>query len=121
MESELCRNCHSFFGHSEGLCSKCFKEAEVKAERPKPKEVQPVPKSEPKKEPELAAAPKPSRCQLCSRRLGPMGFQCRCSGFYCSRHRLPEEHSCTFDHKIVAKEKLRTDNPQVKADKFERI
>lgn len=28
-----------------------------------------------------------------------IGFDCKCGNRYCSIHRLPEEHKCTFNHK----------------------
>ena len=32
--------------------------------------------------------------------------KCRCSGIYCKAHRSPEDHSCTYDFKDAAKDKL---------------
>jgi len=36
-------------------------------------------------------------------------------------HRLPEEHECEFDFLKVAKEKLKAENPQVKASKIDKV
>jgi len=40
---------------------------------------------------------------------------------YCSTHRYPEEHRCTFDFKAAGRELLSKAKPIVKADKLERI
>ncbi|KAF2320699.1 hypothetical protein GH714_030223 [Hevea brasiliensis] len=40
-----------------------------------------------------------SRCTCCDNRQGLMGFSCRCGNMFCVYHRLPEDHSCTFDFK----------------------
>jgi predicted nucleic acid binding AN1-type Zn finger protein len=50
-----------------------------------------------------------------------MGFSCRCGEVYCSKHRLPEEHGCTFDHQMAGRRKLTEDNPQVIAEKLTKI
>jgi len=45
-----------------------------------------------------------SRCcaDSCKTKLGMMDFSCGCGGKYCLKHRLPEEHECTFSHKEKA-------------------
>jgi hypothetical protein len=40
-----------------------------------------------------------SKCWHCSRKCGLIGISCRCGYVFCSRHRYPEEHNCSFDHK----------------------
>jgi predicted nucleic acid binding AN1-type Zn finger protein len=49
-----------------------------------------------------------SRCCLieCRKKLGMMEFTCLCGGKYCSEHRLPEEHYCTFNHGYESKQLL---------------
>jgi len=62
------------------------------------------------------------RCSCCNKRVGLVkGFKCRCGNLYCSTHRYPEEHRCTFDFKAAGRELLSKANPIVKADKLERI
>lgn len=39
------------------------------------------------------------KCFCCSKRVSMIGFDCKCGNRYCSIHRLPEEHKCTFNHK----------------------
>ncbi|XP_062075989.1 uncharacterized protein LOC133780130 [Humulus lupulus] len=47
-------------------------------------------------------ATKKNRCKDCNKKIGLIGFSCRCGNVYCSRHRLPEEHACTYDFKATA-------------------
>jgi predicted nucleic acid binding AN1-type Zn finger protein len=48
------------------------------------------------------------RCNLieCRKKLGMMGFTCLCGAKYCSQHRLPEEHHCSFNHGYESKQLL---------------
>lgn len=41
------------------------------------------------------------RCAVCRKKLGLLGFDCKCSSTlkFCAEHRLPENHDCQFDHK----------------------
>lgn len=37
-------------------------------------------------------------CEFCGEELGYLPFKCKhCNGNYCSKHRLPENHECTFE------------------------
>ena len=33
-------------------------------------------------------------------------YLCKCNLNFCSKHRLPELHNCTFNHKTINKNKL---------------
>lgn len=52
--------------------------------------------------------PKSSCCSKegCKKKLGLTPFQCRCEKHFCSTHRYPEEHACTFDYQASAKQDL---------------
>ena len=40
-------------------------------------------------------------CEFCGEEIGYLPFKCKyCGGTYCKKHRLPENHECTFDLKI---------------------
>lgn len=39
------------------------------------------------------------KCFFCEKKVGVLGFTCKCSKVFCSIHRLPEQHECSFDHK----------------------
>ncbi len=32
-----------------------------------------------------------------------LGILCKCGYTFCNKHRLPEDHECTYDHKGQAK------------------
>ena len=63
---------------------------------------------------------KKNRCYVCNKKTGLLPFTCKCNKekLFCSKHRIPEEHNCTFDWKKETREKLEKENPQVIADKF---
>jgi predicted nucleic acid binding AN1-type Zn finger protein len=49
------------------------------------------------------------RCHICERKLSMVEATvgaCKCNGVYCNLHRLPETHSCTYDHRKDAIDKL---------------
>lgn len=62
-----------------------------------------------------------NRCGCCNKKVGVMGFKCRCGSTFCGSHRYPEEHSCSFDFKGAGKDAIAKANPVVKADKLERF
>lgn len=64
------------------------------------------------------------RCQTCSKKLTPVTFfSCRCStdAAFCSTHRYPHAHSCTYDMKKHQANLLAKANPEVKASTLEKI
>ncbi|KAI3906896.1 hypothetical protein MKW98_004946 [Papaver atlanticum] len=66
-----------------------------------------------------AVAAKPNRCLTCKKRVGLTGFKCKCGIRFCSTHRYPEQHGCTFDYKAVGRDAIIKANPIVKAEKLE--
>jgi hypothetical protein len=67
------------------------------------------------------AKSKPSRCQVCKKRVGLTGFPCRCGGLYCGEHRYDTAHDCQFDYKSIEREEIRKNNPVVVSEKIQRI
>lgn len=69
-----------------------------------------------------AAAAVPERCTVCKRKVGLLGFQCKCENIYCSTHRYAEVHNCSFDYKaegaMLLKKKL---GDRIAATKVEAI
>lgn len=51
---------------------------------------------------------KPLRCAHpeCKKKLGLLGFECRCKKQFCGQHRDAEVHSCEHDYKSDAKKEL---------------
>lgn len=44
---------------------------------------------------------RPKRCQMvnCRKRLMLSDMVCRCNKYFCSLHRLPEQHECNYNYK----------------------
>ncbi|KAL5725544.1 hypothetical protein ACHQM5_008679 [Ranunculus cassubicifolius] len=64
---------------------------------------------------------KKNRCLSCNKKVGLLGFDCKCGSTFCSMHRYPEKHECTFDFKAKGRELIAKSNPLVKADKLEKM
>ncbi|XP_036399641.1 AN1-type zinc finger protein 6 [Megalops cyprinoides] len=64
---------------------------------------------------------KKNRCFLCRKKVGLTGFDCRCGNVFCGMHRYSDIHSCTFDYKADAAEKIRKENPVVVGEKIQKI
>lgn len=62
-----------------------------------------------------------NRCSFCNKRVGLMGFKCRCGDVFCSLHRYSDKHGCLFDYKGAGQDAIARANPIVKADKVEKI
>lgn len=51
-----------------------------------------------------------NRCFACNCRIGLAVMEigkCKCEYVFCSLHRLPEQHNCTFDHKEHCRQEAR--------------
>ncbi|KAK1579065.1 hypothetical protein Q3G72_035280 [Acer saccharum] len=63
-----------------------------------------------------------SRCNKCNKKVGLIGFNCRCGDLFCGEHRYATEHYCTFNYKKFDRENLIKENPLINRDKLaERI
>ncbi|XP_022922385.1 zinc finger A20 and AN1 domain-containing stress-associated protein 1-like [Cucurbita moschata] len=62
-----------------------------------------------------------NRCRSCNKKVGLMGFRCKCERTFCGIHRYPEKHDCCYDFKSIGREEIAMANPVVKADKVERF
>jgi predicted nucleic acid binding AN1-type Zn finger protein len=60
-----------------------------------------------------------NRCECCGKKVGLMGFKCRCGKTFCGVHRYAKEHSCTFDFKTFDRQILAKQNPLVAGDKLD--
>ncbi|KAJ8340360.1 hypothetical protein SKAU_G00349930 [Synaphobranchus kaupii] len=65
--------------------------------------------------------PKKNRCFMCRKKVGLTGFDCRCGNVFCGIHRYSDIHSCTFDYKAHAADKIRKENPVVVGEKIQKI
>ncbi|KAL3498727.1 hypothetical protein ACH5RR_041459 [Cinchona calisaya] len=68
-----------------------------------------------------AVVKKSNRCLCCNKKVGVMGFACRCGSTFCGVHRYPEKHDCTFDFKGQGRDAIAKANPVVKGDKIQRF
>lgn len=63
-------------------------------------------------------------CYLCSKKLTlvdiTMGL-CKCKEVFCKKHKLPEDHSCSYDHKSNQQENLKLQLNTVTSQKVIRI
>lgn len=57
----------------------------------------------------------------CKKKLALTDFACKCNTKFCGAHRLPEEHSCTFDFKAAGKALLGTQLVSAVAPKIDRV
>ncbi|CAA7018594.1 unnamed protein product [Microthlaspi erraticum] len=80
----------------------------------------PVPVAADDGEPSKPARPN-NRCLSCNKKVGVMGFKCKCGSTFCGSHRYPEKHECSFDFKEVGRDAIAKANPVIKADKVQRI
>ncbi|XP_048560527.1 zinc finger A20 and AN1 domain-containing stress-associated protein 9-like [Triticum urartu] len=59
-----------------------------------------------------------TRCMACKKKVGLLGFACRCGGTFCSLHRYVDGHACGFDYKKVGREQIAQQNPLVAPSKL---
>ncbi|KAK1681811.1 hypothetical protein QYE76_042659 [Lolium multiflorum] len=62
-----------------------------------------------------------NRCETCRKKVGLLGFACRCGGTYCGMHRHAGAHACEIDYKAAGREQIARQNPLVVASKLDRI
>ena len=62
-----------------------------------------------------------SKCWNCTKKVGLLGYECQCQFTFCKKHRMPEDHQCTFDFVNQGKKVLSQNNPLIKSDKIQKI
>ncbi|XP_069736272.1 AN1-type zinc finger protein 5-like isoform X1 [Phaenicophaeus curvirostris] len=95
-------------------------EIEPVGTQPSPSVSQPNTSQSEERAPELPK-PKKNRCFICRKKLGLLGIECRCGNVFCGIHRYSDRHSCPYDYKAEAAEKIRRENPVVVAEKIQKL
>ncbi|TMS32908.1 hypothetical protein L596_000701 [Steinernema carpocapsae] len=90
---------------------------------PAPEKTQPVVTSSSESSPtsSQASPPPKNRCHACNKRVGLLGFSCRCGGTFCNKHRFETDHTCNFDYKTAERELIKKKNPVIMAKKIDQI
>ncbi|KAL2488006.1 Zinc finger A20 and AN1 domain-containing stress-associated protein 5 [Forsythia ovata] len=57
----------------------------------------------------------------CRKKIGLIGFRCRCGEMFCSEHRYSDRHDCSYDYKAAGREAIARENPVVKAPKILKV
>lgn len=123
MDTEMCRCCKAFYACLNGLCSECQRKESLKIDISSA--VSTLLTSFCQKVDDPSQIPlklhNPTRCFTCNKRVASFSFKCKCEFSFCSKHRLPEEHNCNFDHKSSGIKKLSKENPLVVAQKLNKL
>ncbi|KAJ0657337.1 putative transcription regulator A20-like family [Helianthus debilis subsp. tardiflorus] len=62
-----------------------------------------------------------NRCSGCKKKVGLIGFTCRCGEMFCSEHRYSDRHDCSYDYKAAGREAIARENPVVRAAKILKV
>ncbi|KAM0023745.1 putative transcription regulator A20-like family [Helianthus debilis subsp. tardiflorus] len=120
-QPKLCKAGCGFFGNSktQDYCSVCFKVVLQKETSKQTVISVNVVDTIPLENHHSVEVKKKKRCHVCNKRVGLIGFGCRCGQSFCGLHRMPEEHTCKFDFKAAGRAVLEKENPVCVADKLE--
>ncbi len=110
-------------------CAEAMAEAEAAPAPPPASAAAPTPPPALEAVPAALAAAAPerppqanrSRCFACRKKVGLLGFDCRCGYAFCAGHRHAADHACDFDHAARERELLAKANPLIAASKLDKM
>jgi AN1-type zinc finger protein 5/6 len=62
-----------------------------------------------------------NRCPCCNKKLGLIGFACKCGENFCAEHRMSESHNCGYNYQGEHKKRLETQLVRVVGEKIDKI
>lgn len=62
-----------------------------------------------------------SRCPVCNKKLKLTDIKCKCEKIFCSLHRYPNMHDCSFNFKLLDRDIIEKNNPKIVLDKVIKI
>jgi hypothetical protein len=131
IQKTKCVECKVNYGSDErkGMCSVCFKESKnkeaVKEEIKLKETTEETRKDEEaiiKENKDVAmevskpVQTNPLACWKCDKKVGYLGFKCKCGYVYCGTHRHFSDHGCDFDYKSYDRNKLIKNSIDNKSD-----
>ncbi|PHU05616.1 Zinc finger A20 and AN1 domain-containing stress-associated protein 8 [Capsicum chinense] len=61
------------------------------------------------------------KCTACRKRVGLMGFSCKCGDLFCADHHYSDKHNCPFDYRNAGQNAIAKANPIIVAEKLIKI
>ena len=127
-EPQKCVNNCGLFGSDKlnGMCSQCFQKEKEKAAVKKTgkqrwlrvgRQLHAVYLFSTGKQVEQSNK---GRCFVCTKRL-PVPIECRCRRTFCSTHRYPLDHQCSYDAQSDQKRRLRRQLILMQSSKMDKI
>ncbi|ALH23333.1 AN1-like Zinc finger containing protein [Chrysochromulina ericina virus CeV-01B] len=62
-----------------------------------------------------------SRCPICNKKIKLTDIQCKCGIIFCSLHRYPDMHDCSFNFKVNERNFIEKNNPKIIPNKITKI
>jgi hypothetical protein len=61
------------------------------------------------------------KCWKCDKRVGLLGFTCKCKYVFCGKHRHGPDHNCQYNWEKYDRKRLEAQNKQFKVEKLKKI
>jgi len=122
-ERNLCETGCGFYANgTSGFCSKCQKTNQPSGPVGLPDLVQ-IPETQTQQNNQVIPLTQldSSRCWQCKKKVGILGYQCKCSFSFCALHRHSENHDCTFDFVSTGRKQLEQQNRKVNNNKITKL